>query len=324
MADQSDKWHHSMARYLGLSPDTSFSFGIQPGFCREAVGRYDWVYSFTDTFASNQNYFWSEFHYNKVAKTNRLASYFGTSPFLWDLGRTAITVDCKPEGSLFFIPRDDQVTIREDEWETVQQVIDIAPKPITFLVPWRSCDIWKNWDKLVLPDDSELIQMVDRNTRQFILATLFLRHKHVYIPWPGTDVFYAEFLGRNIVVYDKLEKYRTKTDEEKNGNQRVLDHLKWGYDYLNEKQKKFFHYLCEWSELPEQDRLFLTRDFLGLNALKSPEELYHDLYDKNLLPDDNFVNSGEYNEAYLWLMDKTKKFVNIKCSDRCTAMYDII
>ena len=166
--------------------------------------------------------------------------------------------------------------------------------------------------------------MVDRDTRQFTLATLFLRHKHVYIPWPGTDVFYAEFLGRNVVVYDKLEKYRTKTDEEKDGNHRVLDHLKWGYDYINENQKKFFHYLCEWSELPEQDRLFLTRDFLGLNALKSPEELYNDLQDKNLLPDDNFVNSGEYDEAYKWLVDKNKKFANIKCSGRCTAMYDII
>ena len=29
-ADKSDKWHHTMARYLGLSPDTSVLFGILP------------------------------------------------------------------------------------------------------------------------------------------------------------------------------------------------------------------------------------------------------------------------------------------------------
>ena len=47
-ADKSDKWHHTMARYLGLSPDTSFLFGILPGVCREAIGRYDHMYTQRD------------------------------------------------------------------------------------------------------------------------------------------------------------------------------------------------------------------------------------------------------------------------------------
>ena len=40
--------------------------------------------------------------------------------------------------------------------------------------------------------------MSDRETRQFVLSDLFLKHQNIYIPWPGTDIYYAEFLEKNI------------------------------------------------------------------------------------------------------------------------------
>ncbi len=59
-ADKSDKWHNTMTRYLGLSPDTSLLFGILPGVCREAIGRYDFMYTKNECFNSNKTYAWSE------------------------------------------------------------------------------------------------------------------------------------------------------------------------------------------------------------------------------------------------------------------------
>ena len=165
-----------MCRYLGLSSDTSFLFGIIPGVCREAIGRYDHMYTKRECFDSDKTYVWSEHHANKInnGRFSNQTAYYGTCPFLWDLGRVASQGVSTPEGSLFFLPRDDQVTIREDEYESVQQVIDAAPAPITFFLPWRSCDIWKNWDKLKLPAGSKFIQMNDPVTRQFILSKAFL------------------------------------------------------------------------------------------------------------------------------------------------------
>jgi len=136
-ADQSDKWHHSICRYLGLSSDTFFLFGVIPGVCREVIGRRDFMYTQPECFNSKLVYSFSEHHHNKLSKSKSVRSYYGTCPFLWDLGLTAIKKEYNPKGSLFFLPRDDQVTIREQEWKSVQDVINTAPKPITFLLPWR-------------------------------------------------------------------------------------------------------------------------------------------------------------------------------------------
>ena len=107
-ADRSDKWHHTMARYLGLSPDTSFLFGILPGVCREAIGRYDHMYTKRECFNSNKTYAWSQHHYNKInnGRFSNQTAYYGTCPFLWELGRIASSTERmpSPEGSLFFLP----------------------------------------------------------------------------------------------------------------------------------------------------------------------------------------------------------------------------
>ena len=215
-ADKSDKWHNTMARYLGLSEHTSFLFGILPGVCREAIGRYDYMYTKYECFNSDKTYAWSYHHANKInnGRFSNQTAYYGTAPFLWELGRVAAKGMPSPKGSLFFLPRDDQVTIREDEYDSVQKLIDAAPRPITFLLPWRTCDIWRNWDKLNLGGDCKFIQLSDPITRQSILSKALLKHEHVYIPWPGTDVYYAEFLDKTIHIYDKLEQYRTKTKDE--------------------------------------------------------------------------------------------------------------
>lgn len=323
-ADQSDKWHHSMQRYLGL-PDASFLFGTIPGVCREVVGRRDWMYTQPECFNSNKVYVWSEYHARKLEKS-RIQSYYGTCPFLWDLAKIATTESYEPEGSLFFIPRDDQVTIRDADYKNVQDSIDRAPRPIRFILPWRECDIWKEWKNLKLPKGSQFIQMNDRANRQFILSRLFLQSEHIYIPWPGTDIYYAEFLGKNVHLYDKLEYYRTKNIEESpQRNTKILRHLKWGWDYLNDTQKEFFSWTNNWSTIPADDRTFLTGKMLGVSRLKSPKDLYSDLLEIGfLLPEQNLVENEEYITAYEWLREKTIKINNIKCSDTCATIYSIL
>ena len=303
-ADKSDKWHHTMARYLGLSPDTSFLFGILPGVCREAVGRYDHMYTQRECFNSKLVYAWSKHHADKInaSKFSKNVAYYGTAPFLWELGRVASREDIKSEGSLFFLPRDDQVTIREDEFESVQQVIDSAPRPITFLLPWRNCDIWKHWDKLDLADGN-FIQMSDAVTRQETLSYNILKHDHIYISWPGTDVYYAGLLDKIVHVYDKLEQYRTKTRDEMDREKNLVIHyLKWGYDWLNDDQKTFFEWTRNWHDIDKPTRNYLTIQMLGLDVLKSPEELHDDLMSQGFLQDhQRFVCNPEYQRSYEWL-----------------------
>jgi len=313
-ADRSDKWHNTMARFLGLSETTSFLFGIIPGICREAIGRYDHMYTKRECFNTNLTYAWSEHHANKINNgrfSNQIA-YYGTSPFLWELGRIATSTERmpSPEGSLFFLPRDDQVTIRDDEYESVQRLIDDAPRPITFLLPWRTCDIWKNWDKLKLGNgECKFIQMSDPVTRQFILSKAFLDHEHVYIPWPGTDIYYAEFLGRTIHIYDKLEQYRTKTKEEMERQPNlVLHYLKWGYDWLTPDQKKFFEWTRKWYDIEEDVRRYLTIKMLGLDVLKSPAALHEDLMNKGFLEySQQYCYNPEYQRSYEWLQSMLEK-----------------
>ena len=310
-ADKSDKWHNSMARYLGLSEHTSFLFGIIPGVCREAIGRYDHMYTKRECFNTNLTYAWSEHHANKInnGRFSNQVAYYGTSPFLWELGRLATRGMPSSQGSLFFLPRDDQVTIREDEYESVQKLIDEAPRPITFLLPWRTCDIWKNWDKLKLGGDCKFIQMTDPVTRQVILSRALLEHEHVYIPWPGTDVYYAEFLGKTIHIYDKLEQYRTKTKEEmERESNLVLHYLKWGYDWLSPDQKTFFEWTRKWNDIEEDVRKYLTIKMLGLDVLKSPAELHEDLMNNMFLEySQQFVFNPEYQESYEWLKSRTQE-----------------
>ena len=309
-ADKSDKWHHTMARYLGLSPDTSFLFGILPGVCREAIGRYDHMYTKTECFNTNMVYAWSKRHAEKInsAKFGDTRAYYGTAPFMWELGRVASTVNYKSEGSLFFLPRDDQCTIREDEHESIQKLIAGVPRPITFLLPWRSCDIWKHWDKLDLPKDSTFIQLGDPIVRQETLSHLFLKHEHIYVPWPGTDIYYGEFLDKNVIVYDKLEQYRTKTmDEMERENNIVIHWLKWGYNWLTDDQKTFFEWTRNWNNIDKPVRKNLTSLMLGLDVLKSPQELHDDMMSQGYLEShQKFRYNSEYQRSYEWLSNLQK------------------
>jgi len=299
-------------------------FGVIPGVCREVIGRRDFMYTQPECFNSTKVYSFSEHHHQKINKGKVVRSYYGACPFLWDLGVVATTKEYEPKGSLFFLPRDDQVTIREEEWETVQEAIDNAPKPITFLLPWRECDIWKHWNKLVLPDEWDWVQMSDRETRQFTLSELFLKHQNIYIPWPGTDIYYAEFLEKNIIIYDDIKKYRTKTTAEggKQIQSKVLRFLKWGYDYLNDTQKEYFHWTEKWNDLSLDDRRFLTSKMLGLDTLKSPKELFDDLKLNEFLQDGlDFVYDDKYQKSYEWLKTKSEKFINSSYSNRCEDLF---
>ena len=251
-------------------------------------------------------------------------AYYGTAPFLWELGRIASTEGMpSPEGSLFFLPRDDQVTIREEEFDSVQTLIDAAPRPLTFLLPWRTCDIWKNWDKVKVSGDCKFIQMSDPVTRQGILSKAFLKHEHIYIPWPGTDVYYAEFLNRNVIVYDRLEQYRTKVkDELEREMDLVLNYLKWGYDFLTDNQKTYFGWTSDWMDIDKQDRQYFMSKMLGLNALKSPDELYNELLDMGWLEHDiPRVPNPEYQQAYEWLKDNIP---DVSCTPKGEQMYALL
>ena len=314
-----------MARYLGVPLDTSFLFGILPGVCREAIGRYDFMYTNYKTFNSDKTYAWSEHHYNKINNgrfSNQIA-YYGTCPFLWELGRVAAKGMPDPKGSLFFLPRDDQVTIRDESYKEVESLLNAAPKPVSVLVPWRSCDIWKQWTHINIPHGCNLIQMSDRLTRQEVLSKLFLQHQHIYIPWPGTDVYYAEFMNKDIVVYDKLEQYRTKQKHElEREMDLVLNYLKWGYDFLSDRQKTYFEWTRNWMSIDKRDRQFLANRMLGVNILKSPQDLYDDLISIGWLePHVARRRNIEYERSYDWLRERVK---NVSCTSKGLEMLSII
>ena len=308
-AEQSDKWQHSFERYLGFNPDTFFSFGILPGVCREAMGRRDWVYTNPQLFRTDKIYSWSDFHHKRLCKEGRsITSYYGSAPWLWDLDPAA------PEdagGSLFFLPRDDCGTIRDADINIVQEAIDSAPEPITFLLPWRLCDQWESWEQLEIPGHADLVQMSDRSTRQLILTKLFQKHEYVYLPWVGTDLYYAEFLDKKIVIYDSIKNYRKRTLEEQAAvgtKNWITRNLVWGYDFLNDTQKEFFHHTEKWYDMSMDDRKFLTSKMLGLDALKSPRELYEDLVRVGYLHKEKFSSIEKYNMTYEWLKSKCVDF----------------
>ena len=305
MTIQSDKWQHSFSRYLGFSPSTSFSFGVIPGVCREAMGRKDWVYSNPQVYNTKRLYCWSEFHYKKLQQDFRyMKTYYGAAPFVWDLepGRAG------GSGTLFFLPNDDCGTIREPHYKIVQDAIDSAPAPITFLLPWRDDQIWCSWDKLKKPDTSRIVQLSHRETRQVILARLFQEHEFVYLAYPGTDLYYSSFLDKKIVLYDSIKNYRAKTDDEIFGNRgRILSHLIWGYDFLNENQKKFLHWTEGWNDIDQDIKNYLTIKMLGLDALKSPQELYDSLVSVDFIKENKFVYQEKYYKTYEWLLSKIQE-----------------
>ena len=323
-ADKSDKWHHTMARYLSLPLNTSFLFGILPGVCREAIGRYDHMYTKRECFNTKLVYAWSKHHAEKInsAKFSNTKAYYGTAPFLWELGKIAYAQENTPEfytepkGSLFFLPRDDQVTIRESEYESVQKIIDSAPRPMTILLPWRNCDIWKHWNKLKI-DDAKFIQMSDPTTRQSILSSCMLNHEHIYIPWPGTDVYYAEFLDKKVHVYDKLEQYRTKTRDEMDRERTdVIHYLKWGYDWLTDKQKTFFEWTRNWNDIDISVRKKLTIEMLGLDVLKNPKDLHADMMSHGFLDEQqSFTQNSDYDKSYEWLKSNLEKTRDLTLHD---------
>ncbi len=313
-AAQSDKWQHSFQRYLGFDLDTSFSFGILPGVCREAMGRRDWLYTKPEMFKSKLIYSWSDFHHKRLCKEGRsIISYYGSAPWLWDLDSEVGDPAGETGGSLFFLPRDDCGTIRDADINIVQDAIDSAPEPITFLLPWRRCDQWESWEQLEIPGHADFIQMNDRQTRQLILTKLFQKHEYIYLPWPGTDLYYAEFLDKKIVIYDSIKNYRKRTPIEleqvdiKKDNW-ITKNLVWGYDFLNDTQKEFLHHTEKWYDMSIDDRKFLTSKMLGLDALKSPRELYDDLVRVGYLHKEKFTSIEKYNQTYEWLKEKCVDF----------------
>ena len=123
------------------------------------------------------------------------------------------------------------------------------------------------------------------------------------MPWPGTDIYYAEFLDKKVHVYDKLEQYRTKTMEEmERENNIVIHYLKWGYNWLTEDQRVFFEWTRKWNDIDKDIRKYLTEKMLGLDVLKSPSELHEDLMNNNFLEfGQQFVYNSEYQKSYEWL-----------------------
>ena len=151
--------------------------------------------------------------------------------------------------------------------------------------------------------------MSDAVTRQETLSYNILKHDHIYIPWPGTDVYYAGFLDKTVHVYDKLEQYRTKTRDEMDREKTLVIHyLKWGYEWLTDNQKTFFEWTRNWHDIDKPTRNYLIINMLGLDALKSPEELYFDLMDHGFLQDhQKFVYNPEYQRSYEWLQSSLEK-----------------
>ena len=240
------------------------------------------------------------------------------------MGRVAVQQQEEPAGSLFFLPRDDQVTIRDESYKEVEQLLHDAPKPRSVLLPWRTCDIWKQWELINIPEDYTMIQMSNPIIRQETLSKLFLKHQHIYIPWPGTDIYYAGFLQRDVIIYDNIKQYRTKQKHEMQREMElVLNHLKWGYDYLTKKQKDFFEWTCGWQRLDPGDRSHMVTTFLGLDVIKSPMVLFNDLQQHGFLEPDRVFHQQEiWEQAYEWIL--SHKPTGYSTTSKGNSMFELL
>ena len=82
----------------------------------------------------------------------------------------------------------------------------------------------------------------------------------------------------------------------------MIHYLKWVYDWLNDDQKTFFEWTRNWHDIDKPTRNYLTIQMLGLDVLKSPEELHDDLMSQGFLQDhQRFVCNPEYQRSYEWL-----------------------
>jgi hypothetical protein len=294
----SEKWQHSMNRYLGIPLDSDFfDFYIQPGICKEIIGKFDKFYSNSICIGSNKIYCWSEFHAKKIN------SIYATCPFLFDLARVAIKKKFNSRGSLFFLPREDRVVKRNNDMKW-KDILKSAPQPITILSAYRKQDFWNSNLEIAVESLTEV------KTRQFRLSELLLSHEYIYVPLPSSDTFYANFLNKKVIHYDNIENYSSKKQSEIISPSIYLRYLNWSYEKTNEIQKKFFEF-----NLSQSDFDFLTKKMLGLEVLESPE----DLAEKLLLREYSFDSLSS--ECYQWIKQKSKKLVNSKSSSEFTNLY---
>lgn len=295
----SEKWQHSINRYLEVNLDSDFfDFYVQPGVCKEIIGKDDNFYSNPIFVGSDKVYCWSEFHHKKIK------SFYSCCPFLFDLARVSLTTNNSSKGSLFFLPRGDRVVKRNNDMSW-KEILYSAPKPITVLAPYRIEDKWDYGDGI------EVISLSNPETRQLQLSKLLLSHEFVYLHLPSSDTFYANFLGKEIIHYDNIKNYSSKKLSEIISPSIHLRHLNWSYEKLNETQKLFFDF-----DFLQQDVDFLTNKMLGLEVLLSPDELA-----ERLSINTTIKNSFSY-DCYQWIKEKTKKFVNSNCSSSFSNLYD--
>ena len=143
----------------------------------------------------------------------------------------------------------------------------------------------------------------------------------MYLQWVGTDLYYAEFLDKKVVIYDSIKNYRKRTIEEQEevGTKSwITRNLVWGYDFLNDIQKEFLHHTEQWYDMSVDDRKFLTSKMLGLDALKTPAELRDDLVRVGYLHKERYSISFKYNKTYDWLREKCVDFTP---SDHIQKLY---
>tara|TARA_Y100001972_G_C7531456_1_gene267822 strand:- start:108 stop:440 length:333 start_codon:yes stop_codon:yes gene_type:complete len=92
----------------------------------------------------------------------------------------------------------------------------------------------------------------------------------------------------------------------------VLNHLKWGYDYLTKKQKDFFEWTCGWQRLDPGDRSHMVTTFLGLDVIKSPMVLFNDLQEHGFLEQERIFQQQEsWEQAYEWILSHKPKDYSI-------------
>ncbi|MAA50065.1 MAG: hypothetical protein CMP83_07815 [Gammaproteobacteria bacterium] len=104
--------------------------------------------------------------------------------------------------------------------------------------------------------------------------------------------------------------------------ERVLSHLKWGYDYLTEKQKTFFHWTEQWNDIDFHDRVWLINNMLGLDALKSPRRLYDDMKENGMIHElQQFRANVSYQRGYEWI---ERQQIDAQLTTQGAKMMDIL
>jgi hypothetical protein len=280
----------------------SLKYEITPGIAKENFFQ-NWDYDYI--MYNPPKYFWG----NQVIKKIPDDAIFGVSPFCYGLELNKVSYKEEEKVDIVFLPRSDWSTelAEEKKHDIITSLGNLSLDDKTYYISFPSdIDFWKS----AIPKNLYKIshrQHDDSWGDQLI--RLIKKAKTLYFPIFCSTVVYAGFCGSKVKFYDEgnihkkvsnlieqdVHKHYAPSDKGEEWNQ--------GMKYLEE----IFS-----DDLLTDEKKFLTYQFLSLDLLETPSNLYkklrllHERVESIdfVINEDLILNDG----AYQSLSNKIKKF----------------